>query len=415
MGHSTRKFCLQGADLKRVNTFSRLFGWAAALSLVILFTAGPVSAQTEPDFGDPPETLIQDDGGEGFGRELGAPTAVETQSRVDATTLLILGGAIAIILSLAGVTYATSKRRRSEIPDPTDERVGAAQDAIRSTRTLQQLATVVAAEAHDVTTSHGVFVIIDGAEAEAGRHVEVSSDLVVRVEREQAMVKYQAMSVAPVISSGTVVGLVAIDGGNSSALNALAQFASAAYAPAAAKKSRFAGRDNAAESDTEVDGLTGVGNRRRFNADLASVLDETESEAAPVSLAMFDVDNFHYYNEAHGKQAGNDVLRSIAELIAANLRESDVVYRYSGVQFVALLPGATVDNAFVVVERIREAVQDTGFAGEEVQPSGRVTLSIGIAEAPSDQTGDLVSAAGHALSLAKESGRNRVVIEADIR
>lgn len=130
---------------------------------------------------------------------------------------------------------------------------------------------------------------------------------------------------------------------------------------------------------------------------------------------MFDIDNFSYFNDAHGKQAGNEVLRSIAEHIASNLRESDVVYRYSGVRFVALLPGADIDNAYMVVDRIRDAVESDSYSGEEVQPLGRVTMSVGIANAVVDGSEDLVEAADGALAKAKAEGRNKVMIEADLK
>lgn len=169
-----------------------------------------------------------------------------------------------------------------------------------------------------------------------------------------------------------------------------------------------------APANPDTDGLTGVGNRRRFDTDLADVAAGGGDEEVPVSLAMFDIDDFRYYNDAHGKQAGNEVLRSIADLISSNLRSTDVVYRYSNVKFVALLPGATVDNGCAVVERIRRTVESTVFDGEEVQPTGRVTMSVGIAEATSGQTDNLIAAADAALLFAKESGRNKVVIEADI-
>jgi len=189
------------------------------------------------------------------------------------------------------------------------------------------------------------------------------------------------------------------------------QMANAAMVENRTKKSdRFA----QTSAKVDMDGLTGVGNRRRFDSDLAEVADGS-GEDVPVSLAMFDIDNFRYYNDAHGKQAGNDVLRKIAELIAGNLRETDVVYRYSGVKFVALLPGANVDNASVVVERIRVAVESASFDGEEVQPLGRVTMSVGVAEAAADNTSNLIEAADAALEKAKTNGRNKVVIEADIK
>ncbi|MFT7476070.1 MAG: diguanylate cyclase (GGDEF)-like protein, partial [Verrucomicrobiales bacterium] len=163
-----------------------------------------------------------------------------------------------------------------------------------------------------------------------------------------------------------------------------------------------------------VDDLTGIANRRRFDSDVEVMMDVAAHERTPVSIAMFDVDHLKSFNDNNGHVAGDEVLRSVAELIASNLRSSDVVYRYGGEEFVALLPGADVDDAYEVVERIREVVERTEFEGEATQPSGCVTLSVGIAVAPLDESTNVVHAADMALHEAKMSGRNRVVIEASL-
>lgn len=166
-----------------------------------------------------------------------------------------------------------------------------------------------------------------------------------------------------------------------------------------------------------VDGLTGIANRRRFDIDLDYAVGHAAATHTPVAVAMFDVDHFKNFNDNNGHQAGDNVLRSVAELISANLRSTDVVYRYGGEEFVALLPGATTEDAYDVVERIRQIVERTVFQGASSQPYGTVTLSVGVSASievsahPDSDGATLVRAADIALSEAKTSGRNRVVVE----
>jgi|GEM_PF-6239830 len=238
---------------------------------------------------------------------------------------------------------------------------------------------------------------------------DVPVELIVKANREKTLVIDAKTSAIPLQAAGRVIGLIVLEGGNSAALEILERAAGDAFVRLSARSNRFASVDGSASVD--VDGLTGVANRRRFDDDIARVAGGSAGEAVPISLAIFDIDNFHLYNEAHGKHAGNDILRSIADLIANSLRETDVVYRHGGVRFVALLPGATAQNAFQVVERIRHAVEHSAFIGEEVQPTGRLTMSIGVAEAPTGESATLLSAAEVALMTAKKSGRNMVVAQ----
>ena len=285
----------------------------------------------------------------------------------------------------------------------------AVREAIVTASTVQELVDLVAAAGVDFAGASGTFVTLDGKESSSGKEVDVPVELVVRANREKTLVAEGKTSAIPLQSAGRVIGLIVLEAGNSAALEILERAAGDAYVRLSARSNRFDSVDGSASAD--VDGLTGVANRRRFDDDIARVAGRSAGEAAPISLAMFDIDNFHFYNEAHGKHAGNEILRSIADLIANNLRETDVVYRYGGVRFVALLPGATVQNAFQVVERIRYAVEHTAFVGEQVQPNGRLTMSIGVAEAPTGESATLLSAADVALVTAKKSGRNMVVAQ----
>jgi diguanylate cyclase (GGDEF)-like protein len=102
------------------------------------------------------------------------------------------------------------------------------------------------------------------------------------------------------------------------------------------------------------------------------------------------------------------VLRRVAATIASAVRATDVVYRYGGEEFSMLLPGATPDEVAEVAERVRAAVEAEVFPGEERQPGGRLTVSIGIATLDSGSSGDIRERADQALYRAKEQGRNQV-------
>ncbi len=156
-----------------------------------------------------------------------------------------------------------------------------------------------------------------------------------------------------------------------------------------------------------TDALTGLGNRRRLDGDLARAC--APDAPRPVGLAMIDVDHFKSYNDTHGHPAGDDVLRRVAELAAANVRAQDVVYRFGGEELCVILPGAGAEEAVVVAERVRAAVAAHAFPGGATQPGGRVTVSAGVASDAGPEPPVLMAAADGALYRAKRAGRDRVV------
>ncbi|MEM9201405.1 MAG: GGDEF domain-containing protein [Actinomycetota bacterium] len=157
-----------------------------------------------------------------------------------------------------------------------------------------------------------------------------------------------------------------------------------------------------------VDGLTSLGNRRRLDGDLETTLANATSGDAMLGFAMIDVDHFKTYNDTHGHSAGDDVLRKVATTIARSVRDGDIVYRYGGEEFSMLLPGATPDEATAVAERVRAAIEDHVFPGEDQQPGGRLTVSIGVATLGEDVSDNIRERADQALYQAKENGRNQV-------
>jgi diguanylate cyclase (GGDEF)-like protein len=159
-----------------------------------------------------------------------------------------------------------------------------------------------------------------------------------------------------------------------------------------------------------TDALTGLYNRRRFEDVLKREFAVTKRYDTPLSCLMIDVDHFKSINDTHGHDAGDIVLREIAQRLSQRLREVDLAARYGGEEFAILLPQTNKEGAVIVAERIMERIRREEFDFEGT--SLCVTVSIGVA-GNADIVGkspeSLVKAADAALYQAKEQGRNRVV------
>jgi diguanylate cyclase (GGDEF)-like protein len=159
-----------------------------------------------------------------------------------------------------------------------------------------------------------------------------------------------------------------------------------------------------------TDSLTDLPNKRAFLQALARDLARADREAKPISLVMLDVDFFKRFNDTHGHQTGDDVLRLVGSVLKAAVRTGDVPARYGGEEFAIILPCTDAAGASIVAERIRAMLEGASIRG----PAGslRVTASLGVATlvGPGCQTGgeELVARADAALYEAKHAGRNRV-------
>ncbi len=160
-----------------------------------------------------------------------------------------------------------------------------------------------------------------------------------------------------------------------------------------------------------TDPLTHLYNFGFFRERVDIELERAHHTGDLVSLVMFDLDHFKHFNDTNGHQEGNVVLVTLAEILKNAGRRGDIIARYGGEEFVALLYGATREEAVRFAESAREAVEEHGFPGGQQQPGGRVTMSAGVATFPWDAADDdaLVKAADLNLYKAKEQGRNRVV------
>ena len=168
-----------------------------------------------------------------------------------------------------------------------------------------------------------------------------------------------------------------------------------------------------------IDGLTGLANRRHFDERLENEWARARREGTTLSLLMIDVDHFKKFNDRYGHPAGDACLKSVANVLAAQVRRpADLAARYGGEEFVLLLPDADAAGCQQIGKRIRESLAALGIVHDLNLPSRQVTVSIGGAAA--DCRGNqapcqsLIAAADRALYSAKENGRDRLVMSGQI-
>jgi len=172
-------------------------------------------------------------------------------------------------------------------------------------------------------------------------------------------------------------------------------------------------RDDAVE-DSITDGLTRIYNRGYFDLNRKSFIQHARRNYEPLSLLLIDIDYFKAVNDTYGHPCGDEVLIRIAQVMKKSLRETDFVARYGGEEFVCVLPHANVLQARQAAEKLREAIAMECFDGMKGKS---VTVSIGLSALKDDDDAELqsmVDRADKALYHAKETGRNRVVCDADM-
>lgn len=164
------------------------------------------------------------------------------------------------------------------------------------------------------------------------------------------------------------------------------------------------------------DGLTGVYNHRYFHDVLSEKIKEATDREEFISLLYIDIDNFKYYNDLNGHQKGDEVLKAVAQLLSQSIRPVDIVARYGGEEFVVILLRADKQEGLIIAERIRKTVESTYIIGQENQPTGNLTVSVGLATYPDNAKDDieLIKSADDALYRAKFFNKNRVEVYASV-
>lgn len=157
-----------------------------------------------------------------------------------------------------------------------------------------------------------------------------------------------------------------------------------------------------------TDALTGLNNRRQVSARLAEELERAERYGNPLGVIILDIDHFKSVNDTYGHNVGDDVLRKLASTLHESVRSIDLTARWGGEEFLVVLPETLTEDAMIVGERIRAAIE--AMPPFEDGPP-RVTASLGLAiSRPSDTTDSIVERADGALYEAKHGGRNRLLV-----
>ncbi|BCB25954.1 hypothetical protein SKTS_08400 [Sulfurimicrobium lacus] len=170
---------------------------------------------------------------------------------------------------------------------------------------------------------------------------------------------------------------------------------------------------------SEIDGLTGIANRRKFDAELDREWRRAIREKRPLALLMVDIDHFKEYNDRYGHPEGDRCLQLVAEVLHSLIqRTGELVARYGGEEFVVILPGHSIQTAGEVAEKIRYTIEARKIPHLGNVSSQVLTISVGVASMVPDQAerpDTLLNQADACLYEAKREGRNRVVTECRIQ
>ena len=174
---------------------------------------------------------------------------------------------------------------------------------------------------------------------------------------------------------------------------------------------RLALEDSRREALTEA--LTGSANRKCFDQGLYNAVIEADENGTALSLIIADLDHFKGFNDSHGHQLGDQVLRLVGKVLHATVRGRDTAARYGGEEFTVILPETTSGGAVAVAENLRRSIASRQLMPKGSERSlGNITMSLGVTSYhPGEAAADLIARADHALYTAKRLGRNRVICE----
>ena len=171
-----------------------------------------------------------------------------------------------------------------------------------------------------------------------------------------------------------------------------------------------------AQKESLTDGLTGISNRKMFDTMLTRSIEKSTKDASTFCLVMCDIDFFKKFNDTYGHQIGDHVLKLVANVLHENVKGSDLAARYGGEEFVIILPNTEINAAYSLVEKIRKTIASRTVRSRQRKIDyGTVTLSLGIAQySTGDDSETLIGRADAALYTAKNTGRNRTVLESEV-
>ena len=159
-----------------------------------------------------------------------------------------------------------------------------------------------------------------------------------------------------------------------------------------------------------VDALTGLANRRRFDTAITEQIALSQRGKAPFACLMVDIDHFKRFNDTHGHDGGDAVLRAVGRVLDDALREDGCAFRLGGEEFVLLMPGFTLEQAVSRARQVQEQIQNLRVEHRHRELEA-ITASFGLAAYPEHGKAEaLVQTADAALLRAKAQGRNQIVI-----
>jgi diguanylate cyclase (GGDEF)-like protein len=159
-----------------------------------------------------------------------------------------------------------------------------------------------------------------------------------------------------------------------------------------------------------TDPLTGLLNRRAFLEDAETLLQQQISRDRPIGVLLIDLDHFKSINDRFGHAAGDKVLQIFAKTTQANLRQNDLVGRIGGEEFTVVLADASIDNAYLVADRLRNAFEVAAAVVDGQALHATASIGVSVIIDPSQDLAKLITLADQALYLAKARGRNRVEV-----
>jgi diguanylate cyclase (GGDEF)-like protein/hemerythrin-like metal-binding protein len=161
------------------------------------------------------------------------------------------------------------------------------------------------------------------------------------------------------------------------------------------------------EKLSSTDRLTGAWNRAHFDKTLQTELSRSARYRQPVALIILDIDHFKQVNDKFGHALGDEVLRELVKIVSMNIRTSDMLFRWGGEEFVILAPSTSYRSAASLAETLRAKIEP-----HKIETVGNITISLGVAEHVSGESENAwFRRADEALYAAKNSGRNRVVVD----
>jgi diguanylate cyclase len=170
-----------------------------------------------------------------------------------------------------------------------------------------------------------------------------------------------------------------------------------------------------AQAVAESDPLTGLANRRAFQARLARAMAQAAAEGTPLSVAFCDIDHFKSINDNHGHDTGDRILKMVAEALVEGVGEDAFVGRFGGEEFLILFDGIMARRAAMRVDEVRDELSGRHLVSKTTgEPLGTVTFSAGVAQLlVGEDDGAMLRRADEALYAAKNGGRNRVIIHGE--